>query len=81
MPQVKHAEPNREDPTALPLRIVRETECQRMTGLSRAQRWRLEQSGKFPKRCRLSEKAHGWLESEIQDWIRDRVTARSGNGA
>jgi prophage regulatory protein len=58
------------------LRIVRERECREMTGLSRPQRWRLERVGKFPKRLSLSEKSIGWLEHEIQSWIRARLAER-----
>jgi prophage regulatory protein len=31
--------------------------------------WRLERARKFPKRIRLGEHSHGWLESEIDEWI------------
>jgi prophage regulatory protein len=49
-------------------RIIREAECQRLTGLSRTTRWRLEREGKFPRRRRLSQNAVGWLLSEILAW-------------
>lgn len=62
--------------TTIQLRLIREAECRLITGLSRPQRWRLEQTGKFPERIRLSEKAHGWLESEVQEWIRQRIARR-----
>lgn len=57
-------------------RLIRETECAKLTGLSRTQRWRLERAGKFPNRRRISEKSIGWLLSEIQVWIRERPTDR-----
>jgi prophage regulatory protein len=56
-----------------PDRIVREAECQRLTGLSRTQRWRLERAGRFPQRLQLSERAIGWLEREVRDWIAERT--------
>jgi prophage regulatory protein len=37
---------------------------------------RLEQAGKFPKRIRLGEGRVGWLESEIDDWISQKLLAR-----
>jgi prophage regulatory protein len=71
MKQLVHSEVE-----AAQLRVIRELECKRISGLSRTQRWRLERVGKFPKRIPLSEKAHGWLEIEIQGWIRDRLALR-----
>ena len=61
--------------TAQAMRIIREPECKRVTGLSRPQRWRLERKNSFPKRIPISEHSHGWLEHEVQDWIRSRVAA------
>jgi prophage regulatory protein len=46
-------------------RIIREPECKERTGLSRATRWRLERTGKFPARVQLSPGCCGWRESEI----------------
>ena len=38
--------------------------------------WRLERDGKFPRRLRLGANAVGWLENEIDDWIRQRARER-----
>jgi len=53
-------------------RFIREPECKSTSGLSRSTRWRLERDGRFPSRRRISPNAVGWLESEIQDWLRTR---------
>lgn len=37
---------------------------------------RLEKAGKFPKRVRLGPNRVGYLETEIDDWIRDRIDDR-----
>ena len=37
---------------------------------------RLEAAGKFPKRVRIGENRVGWLESEIEDWIKARIAER-----
>ncbi|MCB7130079.1 MAG: AlpA family phage regulatory protein [Candidatus Brocadiales bacterium] len=52
-------------------RFVREPECKRITGLSRTTRWRLERAGLFPKRRQISPGLIAWLESEVQEWLRD----------
>src|SRR5436309_15621192 len=55
--------------------FVRELECERITGLSRSTRWRLERAGRFPKRRRLSSGAIGWLRSELSQWVATRQAA------
>jgi len=37
---------------------------------------RLEQAGRFPKRIVLGQNRVAWLESEIDDWIADKVRQR-----
>ena len=37
---------------------------------------RLETDGKFPKRIQLGQCRVGWLESEVDDWITERLEAR-----
>jgi prophage regulatory protein len=59
-----------------PVRFIREAECRNRTSLSRSQRWRLEREGRFPTRVPLSERAFGWVESEIEDWIAARLAER-----
>jgi prophage regulatory protein len=56
-------------------RIVREPECERITGLERTTRYRLEQRGEFPKRIRLSANAIGWRLSDIHEWLMSREAA------
>jgi prophage regulatory protein len=43
--------------------------------LSRAQRWRLERDGKFPRRLRLGPHTVRWRLSEILAWIADLPTS------
>lgn len=37
---------------------------------------RLEQAGRFPKRVRLGENRVAWLESEVDEWIQQRLNER-----
>jgi prophage regulatory protein len=53
-------------------RIVRENECETLTGLSRVTRWRMEKTGAFPRRRQLSANSTGYLYSEILAWLKDR---------
>ena len=54
-------------------RVIREPECERITGLSRTSRWRLERDGLFPKRRQISANTIGWLQSELAEWINKRA--------
>ena len=37
---------------------------------------RLETAGKFPKRVRLGPNRVGWVESEVDEWLRERIAER-----
>ena len=49
--------------------IIRSDGVQKLTGLSRSTLWRLERSKRFPRRFQVGDRAVGWLDSEVQDWI------------
>ena len=40
---------------------------------------RMEKEGKFPKRVRLGQNRVGWVESEVDDWIRERIMERDNS--
>jgi prophage regulatory protein len=56
-------------------RLIAESECREITGFSRAQRWRMEREGKFPRRLRLGPRTVRWRLSEILAWIADLPTS------
>ncbi len=62
-------------------RFLREPEVARLTGLSRATRWRMERRGQFPRRRQISANGVAWLESEILTWMRERAPATGGVAA
>ena len=53
-------------------RIVNTKEVQELTGLSRTTIWRLENSGKFPRRIALSTARVGWRYQDVLEWMRDK---------
>ncbi len=60
------------------VRILRLPEVQRRTGLSRSTIYvRLDQ-GRFPKPVSLGARAVGWIESEVDEWIRERIAESRG---
>ncbi len=50
-------------------RVLRIDEVIRITGLSRSTLWRLERSGRFPARQRLGDRATGFSEHQVSEWI------------
>jgi prophage regulatory protein len=38
--------------------------------------WRLEQSGEFPKRIRLGGNRVAWLQSEVENWVNNKIASR-----
>lgn len=57
-----------------PNRFLRRPQVEERTGLSRATIYRLQAKGEFPKNHRLSDNIVGWIESDIENWITDRIT-------
>jgi prophage regulatory protein len=69
-----------EEPGKMPLRFLRLPDVEHRTGLRHSQIHHLEKSGRFPKRIKISDRASGWIESEIEEWsiariARSRLTA------
>lgn len=52
-----------------------------ITGLSRQQIWVHRRAGAFPQPCKTSERRVGFLASEIQSWIKARVSERDREAA
>lgn len=54
-------------------RILRLPEVKSSVGLARSTIYARIEEGTFPKPISLGPRAVGWLESEIQDWVRQKV--------
>jgi prophage regulatory protein len=57
-------------------KIIRKPELFSRIGLSDATIWRMEKSGKFPKRLQLGGNSIGWLESEVSTWLESKAADR-----
>ncbi len=61
--------------------ILRRPQVQQRTGLSRSTLYQYIKDGEFPKSIALGPRSVGWLESDISDWIAERVKiSRSADG-
>lgn len=56
-------------------RLMRRSEVQKDTGLSRTGLYRLIAAKDFPSQVRLSANTVAWLGSEVDTWIAERVAA------
>ena len=55
--------------------ILRRKQVQARTGLARSTIYQQIQAGTFPRPVQLGPRAVGWLESEVSDWITERIAA------
>jgi prophage regulatory protein len=62
-----------------PLTFLRLPDVIARTGLRRDSIYRLAREGRFPKPVRLSTFASAWVQSELEDWIREKISARDSS--
>lgn len=53
--------------------ILRLVTVKKRTGMSRSNIYKLMSEGLFPKSISLGARAVGWIESEINEWIEQRI--------
>jgi len=57
-------------------RLIRLPQVQKMVGLGKTVIYGKIKDGAFPRQVKLG-RISGWVESEIQDWIRQQIQCRS----
>lgn len=62
------------------IRILKRKEVESVTGLSCASIYRLIANNQFPAQVKLGQSAVGWVESEIQKWLHDKLNERVVRG-
>lgn len=60
------------------MKLLRLPDVIELTGLSRSTILRMVDQDRFPRPLRLNERANGWLQSEISDWVAARLADRDG---
>lgn len=58
------------------MRIIRLKEVITTTGLGRSTVYKYIENGHFPSSVSLGERAVGWIESEVVDWVMARIEER-----
>ena len=54
-------------------KILRIEQVTGQTGLSRSSVYKQIRLGLFPKAIKLTSRSSGWKESEVQEWIQERI--------
>lgn len=55
---------------------MRLKEVMEMTGLARATVYKYIANNQFPKSVSLGDRAVAWLESEVEEWMLERIAER-----
>jgi prophage regulatory protein len=63
------------------MQVLKLPEVCRKVGLSRAPVYKMVSEGKFPAPIKLGARASGWVDTEIDAWIEQRVVERDAGGA
>ena len=58
-------------------KILRLPNVKALTGLSRSTIYLLMSEGSFPKKIDLRGRAIGWVSSEINQWIEEKISVRN----
>lgn len=61
--------------------LIRLSEVMRRTGYGRAWIYRLISQGRFPKPVKIGPRSVAFIESEIDEWINQRIDASLNNAA
>ncbi len=56
-----------------PTRFLRLPEVMERTGLSRSTIYVRVAAGRFPQPVALGGRAVGWIEAEVDEWVRERI--------
>lgn len=66
-----------EDTAQSIVKILRRHEVEQRTGLPRSTIYAMINVGTFPRPIHLSSRSVGWLSSEVDDWIQQRIATRN----
>ena len=58
------------------MRLIKLEEVKRNTGLGKTSIYELMKTGDFPASVKLIGNCVGWVETEVEQWILDRIAQR-----
>jgi prophage regulatory protein len=60
------------------MRFIRFKELRQRIPLGRTTIWRMMREGRFPQSRRIGKMAAAWLESEVEDWMKENAGTQEG---
>jgi len=60
--------------------ILKLSEVKLITGLSASSIYRGAANGTFPKPIKIGERSSGWIKSEVEQWLQERIEASRNDG-
>ena len=61
------------------IRLIRRKEVQSKTGLGASSIYAMMQQGTFPKAVSISERRVAWIESDVDQWISERIASHKAS--
>lgn len=61
--------------------ILKMPDVVKATGLARSTIYKLISENNFPKQIKLTSFSSGWLQSEVEHWINERIALSRNTGA
>ena len=58
------------------MRFIKLAEVMHCTGLGRSSIYKYMSSGEFPRSISLGDRAVAWVESEVHDWMTEKLAMR-----
>ncbi|WP_159820274.1 helix-turn-helix transcriptional regulator [Colwellia sp. 20A7] len=59
--------------------LIRLKEVKQYTGLGRSSIYKFMAEGRFPKSVSLGERAIAWVDTEVEDWVQEKIEQRDEN--
>ena len=60
------------------LRLIKRIEVESRTGLGRSSMYEQIKEERFPKPIKIGQRSVAWIESEIDDWIKEKINYQRG---
>lgn len=61
-----------------PKKVIRLPQVLVLTGLSRSSIYKFMETNQFPKSISLGDRAVGWIEEDVYQWIDEKVNKNHG---
>lgn len=59
------------------MKVIRLKEVMNLTGLSKSSIYRFSNNDDFPKSVPLGARSVGWIESEVTQWLENKISSRN----